>query len=155
MARLVSSAIDGFARAVAVLYAGLGALAVVLGLGLFAGIWTLQQIGGGAIEKAVDPGFFLRLVLPFLLATRIVRESSALFLVVIGGCHLAGGYAFIQRWAFGRYLLIALSGFYVVLQLLLVGRALLIDVRSAAPPLAFLGLHLACFWTFAGRAPRR
>lgn len=153
MSKIVSGATVGLAKVVAYLYAGLGALAVVLGLGLLAKLWTLQEIGGGPIDWVVGPGFLMRLILPFVLATRFAVQNSAVLLLVVGGCHLAGGILFMQGWKIGRLLLVILSGFYIVLQLYMVVNVLISGEHAhVAAPLAFLGLHTFFFGLYMSKA---
>src|SRR5437762_4223271 len=95
--RIVDTSAIALAKMIAFFYGTLGGLAIVLGVGLLARFWTLQQVGGGLLDQTVDH-FFMRLLLPFLLAARVVQDHSAIFLLVIGFYHLVGGILLLRRW---------------------------------------------------------
>lgn len=147
MPSLTSRAAAATARFVAYVYNSLGLFAVVLGLGLLAKFWTLNEIGGGMF-RAADPGFVMRLILPFVLGLQFAVTTCGLILVVLGGWHLAGGIGYLQRWKIGRILLVMLSGFYVVLLLVLTVVTLFENAPKAVPVAVFLGLHTLFFWLF-------
>jgi hypothetical protein len=145
------SGIAVLARAIALVYGVLGAVTLVVGIGLVAGWWNVYQVAGDVIERHAQVGLFTRLFLPAALAARDLADESGVLLVAMGGFHLVAGVLFVVQAALGRPLLLILSGFYIFLFVLHVSNVHFSHHEPVGMPLAFLVAHVACFAVLLSR----
>jgi hypothetical protein len=140
------------ARVIALLYGLLGAVTLVVGIGLVAGWWNVYELFGGVIERHAHVGLFARLFLPAALAARDLADESGVLLVAMGAFHLAAGGLFLVRASLGRPLLLVLSGFYIFLFVMHIINIHFSHHEPVGVPLGFLAAHVVCFAVLLSRA---